>query len=597
MAFKSIPEMFMSACKKGGDRPALRHKVRGRWESLSWRQFDDQARAVAAGLAGLGVNPGDKVALLSNTRLEWITVDMGILCAGAVNVPIYQSNLAREVEFILADSEACVAFVEDDAQLRKVLEHRAGLPRLRKIVLIAGPRSSDPLVITLDDLVAAGRQGDLAEVQRRADAVTPGDLASLVYTSGTTGNPKGAMLTHEGFLFVTASVSSILKRAPEDETLLFLPLAHIFARIIELVCIHDNVVVSVAESIEKLMDNVVEVRPTFMASVPRIYEKIYAKMIGDVQEAGKVKKALFEFSLATGRELSRHRQKRERIPPLTAARYAAADRLVFAKMRERFGGRLRFFVSGGAPLSKEIAEFFHAAGILILEGYGLTETTAVTNVNRLDNFRFATVGPPIPGVEQKIAPDGEVLSRSPGVMKGYYKRDEETREVLDADGWFHTGDVGEFDENGFLRITDRKKDIIITAGGKNIAPQNIETHIKNNPLISQVMVYGDKRKYLSALVTLNYEEAAKYAEAHGLAYRDVKDLAGHPELRRKVEEIIAEKNKDLASYESVKKFEILADDFTQESGELTPTLKVRRKVVAQKYKAILDAFYEEKLYD
>jgi long-chain acyl-CoA synthetase len=405
------------------------------------------------------------------------------------------------------------------------------------------------------------------------------------------------MLSQEGFLFVAGSVSGILKRSADDETLLFLPLAHIFARIIEYVCIHDNIVISFAESIDKLLDNITEVRPTFMASVPRIYEKIYAKVLGDVEDAGGLKKALFDLSIASGRDVSRHRQKKEPLSAFTKAKYALADKLVYAKLRARFGGRLQFFVSGGAPLSKEIAEFFHSAGILILEGYGLSETTAVTNVNRRENYKFGTVGQPVPGVEQKIAPDGEILSRSPGIMKGYFKRDVETAEVLDSDGWFHTGDIGEFDDDGFLRITDRKKDIIVTAGGKNIAPQNIENHLKTNALISQAMVYGDKRKYCSALITLNPEEARKYAAAHGISYKDMRTLAHNPQIRQRIEEIVAEKNKDLASYEQIKKFEILPDDFTQEGGELTPTLKIKRKVISQKYKAVLDSFYDEKLYE
>jgi long-chain acyl-CoA synthetase len=597
MAYRSIPEMFLAACKRGGDKPALRHKVHGRWQALSWRQWEDAARNVGRGLIALGVARGERVAILSQTRLEWVLADLGIICAGAATVPIYQSNLPKECEHVLVDSEAAVVFVEDERQLEKVLAVREALPALKKIVLIAGHKPADPMVMRFDDLVALGKQADPAELQRRIEAAGPADLASLVYTSGTTGKPKGAMLSHAGFVFVAGSVSGILKRSSADETLLFLPLAHIFARIVEFVCIHDGVSIAFAESIERLLDNLAEVRPTFMASVPRIYEKIYAKAVGDVQEAGGLKKAVFDFSLAAGRELSRSDRKKEDMGALAKLKYRVADRLVFSKLKQQFGGRLEFFVSGGAPLSKEIAEFFHAAGILILEGYGLTETTAVTNVNRPGSFKFGTVGQPVPGVEQKIAPDGEVLSRSPGTMQGYFRRDDETREVLDADGWFHTGDIGEFDDDGFLRITDRKKDIIITAGGKNIAPQAVESHLKNNPLISQVMVYGDKRKYLTALITLNYDEAAKIARVQGISFRDPRELAAHPALRERVAAVVEEKNRELASYESIKRFAIVADDFTQESGELTPTLKIKRKVVTQKYKQLLDGFYEEKLYE
>ncbi len=597
MPYQSIPDLFFQACQRGGDAVALRRKVSGRWEGVTWRRYEENVRTLGKGLIALGVQPGDKCAILSNTRVEWVYADLAVICSGAVTVPIYQSNMPPEVEYILQDSEAVIVFVEDEKQLLKVLEVQKNLPHLRKIVLVSGHRPDNPIVITLDDLMDMGRGHDAVEFERRLENTKASDIASIVYTSGTTGPPKGAMLSQEGFLFVAESVNGLLKRTPDDETLLFLPLAHIFARIIQYVCIMGNIRLAFAESIEKLLDNIAEIKPTFMGSVPRIYEKVYTKIMGDMQEAGGLKKSIFDWSLAVGREVSRHNHKGEPVPTVTKAQYAVARRLVFNKLKDRFGGRLQFFVSGGAPLSKEIAEFFHAADILILEGYGLTETTAVTNVNRPDSYRFGTVGQPIPGVEQKIAPDGEVLSRSPGIMKGYYRKETETREAIDPDGWFHTGDIGEFDADNFLRITDRKKDIIVTAGGKNIAPQNIENHLKTHPYISQAMVYGDRRKYCTALITLNYEEVARFAESNGISFNESRELATNPDVRRKIEEIIAEKNKDLASYESIKKFEIVPDDFTQETGELTPTLKVKRKVVTQKYHQLLDAMYDEKLYE
>lgn len=597
MAYQSIPDLFLQSCRKGGDAIALRRKVSGRWEATTWTEWEAYVRLLGKGLISLGQTVGDRVAILSNTRQEWVMADMAIICSGGITVPIYQSNLAHECHYILEDSESLFIFVEDLKQLHKILEVRHDLPRLKKIILLSGSYHGDPDVLTLDDLVERGRKEDDSAYEHAMNSITLSDVASLVYTSGTTGRPKGAMLTHEGFLYAAESVHGLLRRTPKDETLLFLPLAHIFARIIQFICIRGNITLSFAESIEKLIDNIAEIRPTFMGSVPRIYEKVYTKIIGDVQEAGGTKEKLFDWSLAVGKDVSRHIQKGESIPAGLRARYLVAQKLVFSKIKQRFGGRLQFFVSGGAPLSKEVAEFFHAADILILEGYGLTETTAVTNMNRPDSFKFATVGQPIPGVEQKIAPDGEILSRSAGLMKGYYKKEAETREVIDGDGWFHTGDIGEFDADNFLRITDRKKDIIVTAGGKNIAPQNIENHLKTHPFISQAMVYGDRRKYCTALITLNDDEVARFARTNRIPYDDVKELANQSEIRRRVEDIIADKNRDLASYESIKKFEIIPDDFSQEDGELTPTLKVKRQFVTQKYKALLDGMYDEKLYE
>lgn len=594
MGYQSISELFAQACARGADRVALRHKVHGRWESVSWRGWQTIVHDLVQGLIDLGLQPGDRVAILSATRIEWVHADLATLCAGAVSVPIYHNSLPKECEFILSDSEAKFVFVEDEKQLLKLLEIRHALPGLKKIIQFSGYKPSDPQVVDFEDVLALGRQHHAPPPAAR---MQPHDLASIVYTSGTTGTPKGAMISHAGILFVAASASSVFRTSERDETLLFLPLAHIFARIIVFVCLHDNVRIAFAEGMDKAVENMAETHPTFVCSVPRLYEKIYARLRSEIAETSAAQQRMFEWALRIGRQASRHIQKREPTPQLLRIEHAIADRLVLRKVRLHFGGTLRFLISGGAPLSKEVAEFFHALGLLILEGYGLTESTGVLNVNRPDNFRFGTVGPPIPGVEQKIAPDGEILARGPGIFQGYWRRPQDTSEVLDAGGWLHTGDIGEFDEENRLRITDRKKDMIVTAGGKSIAPQNIENHLKTDPLFSQVMVYGDKRKYLTALVTLNYDEAAKYAQAHGIAYHSAKELAHHEAIRQRVAEVIKEKNKHLASYETIKRFQIVPEDFTQESGELTPTMKPRRKVIAHKYKALLDAMYDEDVFD
>ncbi len=597
MTYQSIPDLFLQSCARGGDRIALRHKVGGRWEGVSWRRFEETVRNVAKGLLALGLQKGDRAAILSNTRIEWVFADLGIICAGATTVPIYQSSLSADVRYYLEDSGSSVVFVEDEKQLLKVLEVRGSLPALQKIVLLSGHKPSDPTVLHFGELVELGRRQAEEPLERALEAAGGEDLASIVYTSGTTGPQKGAMLTHEGFLFVAEGIETIIRRGPADETLLYLPLAHIFARIVEFVCIRGTITIAFAESIDKLMDNLGEVRPTFMGSVPRIYEKVYARIQADMDEAGGARKRIFDWAVGVGRDVSRHIQKREPIPPVTQLQYRLARKLVLSKIKDRFGGRLDFFVSGGAPLGKEIAEFFHAAGILILEGYGLTETTAVTNVNRPDNYKFGTVGQPIAGVEQKIAPDGEILSRSKGIMRGYFNREEDTDEVIDGEGWFHTGDIGEYDDEGFLRITDRKKDIIVTAGGKNVSPQNIENHLKTNVFISQAMVYGDRRKYVTALITLNPDEVARFADQERIPYETVRDLYPHPAVNKRVADIIDEKNRNLASYETIKKFTIVPDDFSQEAGELTPTLKVKRKFVAQKYRHLIDAMYDERVID
>ena len=589
MPVQTMLEMFNAQVRKSGDRSALRYKVSGAWRDVSWNDWNQRARRIALGLTTLGVQPGDRVCILAQTRPEWVYADIGILMAGATTVPIYPSNLADQCAYIVENSEAKVVFAEDEKQLAKLTKLRASLPGLKQVVLIAGNApAGESWVTTLDALMVAGDAvpGGAEVLNQRAASLTSETPLTFVYTSGTTGNPKGVVLTHGNFVFECEAADEVFDIRADDTQLLFLPLAHIFAKLIYMIALKNGHTIAFAESIERVVDNLKETRPQFVASVPRIYEKIYSKVTSGAKDAGGAKLKIFNWAMKVGRASSAARQRGE---PGGGFAFALANKLVFSKLHATFGGNLRFFISGGAPLSRDIAEFFHAAGITILEGYGLTETTAATHINRLEKYKFGTVGLPLPGVETRIAPDGEILMRGPNVMVGYYKRPEDTAESIDAEGWFHSGDIGEIDSDGFLRITDRKKDLIVNAGGKNIAPQNVENLLKTESLISQAMLYGDKMPYCVALLTVNEENARKLLG--GAAGKGYAELSQAPEVRAELEAAITRVNQRLAAYEQVKKFAVLPNDFAQDSGELTPTLKVKRKFCTQKYQSFIDALY------
>jgi long-chain acyl-CoA synthetase len=573
---KSAVDVFRDRVARSGSRTALRHKVGTEWQAMSWDEWGAASREIAAGLLATGVAPTDRVAIFASTRLEWVLCDVGALQAGAVVVPIYPSSLPDQAQHILADSGAVVAIAEDAQQLAKLAAVKDRLPALRRVVLLSGTDDRD-WVTTLGAVREEGRAWLAAHPARLGEiaaAIDPAQTATIIYTSGTTGPPKGVVLTHANLVFEIGAVENLLGLGEEDEQLLFLPLAHSFARVVEWACIAIGASTAFAEGLPQLVPNMGEVRPTFVAAVPRVFEKAYAKMQATFAEKRKkaIARKIVDWSLAQGRERS---EKQRRGEPAESWRYRMADRLVFQKVRATFGGRLRFFVSGGAPLSAEIAEFFHAAGILVLEGYGLTETTAAATCNRPDSYRFGTVGPALPGVEIKIAADGEILIRGGNIMTGYWNAPAATAEVLDADGWFHSGDIGVIEEGGHVRITDRKKDIIVTAGGKNVAPQNIENDLKAScPLVSQAVVLGDRQKFLVALLTLTEEAARDRAAAESV-----------------VADAVATLNKRLASYETIKRHKILDQDFTEESGELTPSLKVKRKVVSERHRAEIEKLY------
>ncbi len=567
--WRTAVEIFAERVAKSGSSPALRVKEGGVWTARTWADWDTASREIGAGLRGLGLENGDRVCILASTRAEWVETDVGILLAGGVTVPIYQSNTPAECAYIIDDCKARVVVAEDAAQLAKIRDLD-----VTKVIMAGAVEGAIPLA----KLRADGRTWLGANRLEAAKDLSPEDIFTIVYTSGTTGPPKGVVLTHGNICFECESVEQVLAIGPDDEQVLFLPLAHIFAKILEWVTIAQGAVTAFAESLPKLIENMQEVRPTFMGAVPRVYEKAFARIQAGFAEKRKkpVMRAILDRALAVGRRRSAAQQAGRPLSPTLALAARLADRLVFAKIQATFGGRLRFFVSGGAPLAKEIAEFFHTCGILILEGYGLTETTAATHLNRLDRYRFGSVGPALPGVEIKVADDGEVLARGPNILREYFGKPEATRDAIDPPekgGWFHTGDIGVI-EDGFLRITDRKKDIIVTAGGKNIAPQNLEGALKAQcPYVSQVMVHGDRRPFLVALITVN------------------PDFAGRPDVEPTIVAAVERLNAGLASFETIKKYKILPADLTQEGGELTPTLKVKRKQVSEKYRTLLDAFY------
>jgi long-chain acyl-CoA synthetase len=589
--------MFWNRIESSGARPAQQAKRGGAWITLTWSEVGEIVRELAIGLIALGRQKGDCVALLSTSRPEWVQADFAIFSAGCTTVPIYPSYPPELVAYVVSDSDAKTLIVEDPAQLAKALEARARMPGLEQIIVMAGYEAPEPpkMVLTWEALRRLGRDNVGAHRSTLAERVAstrPEDLATIVYTSGTTGPPKGVLQTHGNHM---ATLRASAQATPVEEGwvhLLFLPLAHSFARLESFLGVSRGLTTAFAENLDKIGDNLREVRPHFLCSVPRVFEKVYAKILAGVEAGSPVKKRIFQWAIGVGRDVSRHQQRGQPIPGGLALKRAIAHKLVFAKLHAALGGRLQWAVSGGAPLSREIAEFFHAAGILLLEGYGLTETCPALTFNRPNRYKFGSVGQALPGVELKIAADGEIIARGPNMAtRGYYRQPQATAEVFEPDGWFHTGDIGRIDQDGFLFITDRKKDLIVTAGGMNIAPQNIENLLKTDPFISQVMVYGDRKPYPVALITLNPDELAKFARDQGILTSDPATVVKHPSIVGRVERTVEEKNSQLQSYARIKKFAVLPDDFTQEGGELTPTLKVKRKVVADKYRSMIEELY------
>jgi long-chain acyl-CoA synthetase len=569
-----------AAARYGG--AAMRSPRNGGWERTSYPQLGSDVRAIAKGLIALGVAPGDRVAILSNTRAEWTLADFGGLCAGAVVVPVYQTNSPEECQYVLEHSGATVLFCEDDGQLAKLTEIRDTLPALRHVLRFEGSGGD---AMTLDELRAAGAQLNDGDLDARVAAIGSDDVATIVYTSGTTGPPKGCVLTHGSLVSDIDGVHQRLKMTPdEDVVYVFLPLAHVLTRIVQLFAIDAGGEMAYwRRDPKKIVEDVQLIRPTYLPSVPRIFEKVHTAATAKAEAAGGVKATLFHWAVGVGREVARREDRGGHPGLILKAQHALADKLVLHKIRDLFGGRVKLALTGAAPIDTEILEFFHAAGVWVLEGYGMTETCAVETLNTIEEHRFGTVGKPLPVCDVRIADDGEVLMRGPNIFKGYYNDEEATAETLTADGWLHSGDLGELDADGYLHITGRKKDLIITSSGKNVSPSNIENALRLCRWISQAVVFGDRRPYLTALLTLDPDEAGALAEKVGASSQDPADLAQDPAVRAELQAAVDEANAKFARIEQVKKFTVLERDLSQEDEELTPTLKVKRNVVYDRY--------------
>jgi long-chain acyl-CoA synthetase len=592
----TLNQLFFESVERHDKPDAMLAKVAGVYEPISHARLAERVRHVAFGLQGLGVAPGAHVALLSENRPEWAIADYACLTAGMPSVPIYPTLPADQVAFPLADSAAVAIFVSTEGQARKVAACRDRLPALRHVIGF-GDTAWPGVDVTFAELEARGAAADTPErvARYRADAlrVAPHDVATIIYTSGTTGAPKGAMLTHDNIASNVRAVMHVLPMTGRDVSLSFLPLSHILERMFDFLMFACGVSIAYVESMDTIVQNMGEVRPTLVVSVPRVYEKIYARVLENALAGGALKKRIFFWARRVGAQWAAVVLEGGTPAPALALRYAVARRLVFSKLTARVGGRLRYFVSGGAPLAAEINSFFYAAGLTILEGYGLTETSPVIAVNTPADFRIGTVGKPIAGVQVLIAADGEIVARGPNVMRGYLGNPDATAAAIDADGWFHTGDIGTL-EDGFLRITDRKKDIIVTSGGKNIAPQPIENLAKTNKYVSQAVMLGDRRNYPVMLVVPNFDQLEAWAKRQHLLYTDRRSLLALATVQAKVEREVRSTFAGLAHYETPRKIALLEHDFSIERGELTPTLKVKRRVVDERYRAEIDALYNGK---
>jgi long-chain acyl-CoA synthetase len=584
---KTLADLLPLAAQVYGDMPAVRYKDGEQWVDRSFAEVLEIVRPLALGLAELGVVKGDRVSILGNTRPEWTYFDFAALSIGATVVPIYQTNSPEECRYVLENSDAKVVVVEDDEQLQKIREVRDRLPQLEQIVRMTG--SSDD-ALSIEDLTAKGAGGDQARWESLYSAVTPSDICTFIYTSGTTGPPKGCVISHGNYRAMLDMVNETSVIEGEDLTYLYLPLAHSFALLIQLGSFDLGATIAYWERDPlKILPNLAELKPTYFPSVPRIFEKIYTAANSGMEKEGGLKKAIFHWAIGVGAKMRAAERSSRKPGFLLQRQYAFADEKVLSKIRNLFGGKLRLAVSGAAPINPEILRFFDAAGVLVLEGWGMTETSTAATISTPDDFKVGTIGKPFPGCEVRIADDGEILVKGPNVFQGYHKNEEATKETI-VDGWLHTGDIGEIDSEGFIKITGRKKDIIITAGGKNITPANLEADIKQHPLVSQCVVVGDRQPYLVALVTLDPEEAAAYAKEHGLD-DSPEQLASNPEVKASIEAHVEEINKNYARVEQVKKIAILKQDLSQETGELTPTLKVKRAVVTSKHEQEIEALY------
>jgi long-chain acyl-CoA synthetase len=589
----SVGRMFFDRVEATPDLESYRYPVRDSWESDTWAQTGEHVTRIAAGLIALGIEPEQRVAIAAGTSYQWILADLAIMSAGAATTTVYPTTIADDVAYILGDSGSRVVFAEGDAQVAKLRERRADIPSVVKVVTFSGTTDGD-WVIDLEALEKLGDELLAAEpdaVRARVDAARPDDLSTLIYTSGTTGRPKGVRLRHSAWTYEGVAVQATGLLTLDDLQYLWLPLAHAFGKVLLTAQLAVGFPTAVDGNVDKIVDNLAVIKPTFMGAAPRIFEKAHARVVTMVEAEGGARKQIFDRAFAVGREWSRRQQAGEPTPLSVTLQRPIFDALVFKKIRARFGGRLRFFVSGSAALNRDIAEWFHAAGIVILEGYGLTETSAGTCVNRPAKFKFGTVGLPFDDTEVKIADDGEVLIKGPGVMDGYHNLDQETAESL-QDGWIHTGDIGEIDSDGYLKITDRKKDLFKTSGGKYVAPQALEGQFKAVcPYVSQFVVHGNERKFVSAIITLDPDAMKGWADHRGMGAKPYAELVTSDEARQMVQGYVDQLNGKLNGWEQIKQFVILDHDLTVEDGEITPSMKVKRKVVEDRYRDELDSLY------
>ncbi len=594
----TLTQLFFDAVDRFSTKQAaLRYKEGDAWKDITHQELARRVKHAAVGLMELGIQPGDRVAILSENRPEWAITDYACLTARCADVPIYPTLPAPQVAYLLADSGARAVFVENAGQYQKVEAVRSEIPGVEHVVVFDAEEGMEgPGLISFQELMQRGAAAEDRYPRYREDALSAGknDLATLIYTSGTTGPPKGVMLTHYNFCSNVVAALKVLFIGPDDSCLSLLPLSHSFERMAgHYVMFHCGTTINYAESIEQVPANLGEIKPTVVLSVPRLFEKIYARVLENAMAGGALKRRIFFWARRNAEHWADLKLADQPIPGWLDFKKKLADKLVFSKLRARTGGRIRFFVSGGAPLSPEIAKFFYSAGITIVEGYGLTETSPVIAANPLDKVRIGTVGPPLPGVEVRIAADGEILARGPNIMKGYYNKPAETQEAIDADGWFHTGDIGEIDAAGYVKITDRKKDLIVTAGGKKVAPQPIENMIKTNQFVLNAVMVGDKRKFPALLVVPDIEALKKWAAERDLGFESAATFLRQPDVTAKVEREVMGSLRELASFEMPKKIALIEEDFTIEKGELTPTLKVKRRVVEERYKGTIDELYAE----
>ena len=590
----SVPRMFVDRVLASPGAEAFRYPDDGTWTSVTWRQVGDRVALIAAGLISLGIKPEERVALASGTRYEWVVVDFAILAAGAATTTVYPTTHAEDVAFIVANSGSRIVVAEDQTQVDKLIAHRAELPAVDKVVVIDGTGDGD-WVITLDELEERGKQL-LAEsptaVMDRVDAIRPDQLATLIYTSGTTGKPKGVRLTQDSWTYTAAAMDSLGVLSENDLNYVWLPLAHAFGKVMLALPLAIGFPTVIDGRVDKIVENLAVIRPTIMGAVPRIFEKVHGRVSETMAKESGLKKHLVDWAVKVGLETSRVKQSGQRPSAALAAQFKLADRLVFAKIRDRFGGRLRFFISGSAALDREIAQWFDAIGVVVLEGYGLTETSAASTLNRPSAYRFGTVGWPMPQTDVKIADDGEILMKGPGVMDGYHNLPDATAEAIDGEGWFHTGDIGELDAEGFLRITDRKKDMFKTSQGKYVAPSAVSAHFKAIcPYASEIIIYGEGKPYCVALVGLEAEALMGWAAENGLGDKPFGEIARDGKTREMISGYVDQLNNHLNRWEQVKRFSIIDRELTVEAGDLTPSLKLKRKSVVDDFHDSIDQLY------